>query len=117
MSLESDLQALLEAICPRVFADFAQLKTAKPYVTWQQIGGRAVTFVDNLVPSKENAYVQINVWSTTRSEAKTIAKQIESAMTTTTAFQARPVSAVVSDSDSDLHIYSTRQDFDCWANR
>lgn len=117
MSLETDLQALLEGICPRVFADFAELKTQKPYVTWQQIGGRSVTFVDNLVPSKENAYVQINVWSTTRSEAKTIAKQIESAMTTATAFQARPISAVVSDADNELRIYSTRQDFDCWANR
>lgn len=117
MALEQSIQTLLLTICDRVFTDFAALSTPRPYITWQQIGGQAVTFYENTVPSKENALIQVNVWASTRSEATTLNKQIEEAFTEATAFQARPVSARVNDADPDLKIYSNRQDFTCWADR
>lgn len=117
MTLEEKLVALLLPICPRTFPDFAPPDTARPYVTWQQIGGETVDFSDNAVPSKENALVQINVWSDRRSEAKDIIKQIESALIGAIAFDARPTAAAASDADPDMARYCSRQDFAVWADR
>ena len=117
MALESSIQTLLLTLCDRVFTDFAPMSTTRPYITWQQIGGQAVTFYENAVPSKENALIQVNVWASTRSEATSLSKQIEEAFTEATTFQSRPVSARVNDADPDLKIYSNRQDFTCWADR
>jgi hypothetical protein len=117
MTLEEKLVALLQAICPRTFPDFAPTDTARPYVTWQQIGGDAIDFFDNALPSKENALVQVNVWSDRRAEAKGLIKQIENALITSTAFDARPTAAAASDADSDMQRYCSRQDFSVWADR
>jgi hypothetical protein len=117
MSLDSDLCALLKTICPRAFPDVAPVATVRPYVTYQQIGGRVTNYVDNTVPSSENAEFQINVWSATRKEAKLIALQIEAALISANAFQARPVAAARSDYEPDMEIYGSLQDFSIWANR
>lgn len=115
--VEIDLKTLLRAICPRSYPDFAPVSTARPYVTYQQFGGEAPAFLDKTVPSKENAEFQINVWSDSRLEAKTIIKQIEVAMIGATAFQARPIAACASDFDADVPVYCSRQDFTVWADR
>ncbi len=51
MTLEAALAAVLETVCPRVFPDFAPTSTARPYITYQQIGGEAPVYVDNTVPN------------------------------------------------------------------
>jgi hypothetical protein len=117
MSLDSDLCATLKTVCPRVFPDVAPVTTQRPYVTYQQIGGQAPNFVDNTVPSIENAEFQVNVWSATRKEAKDLIKQIEMALITSTAVQARPVAAARSDHDPDMELYGSMQDFSIWAPR
>jgi hypothetical protein len=109
--MESDLFTLLKAICPRVFPDVAPTGTLKPYVTWQQIGGQVLNPLDNSVPGKRNAVIQINVWSTTRIEANALINQIEDAMRP---FPARPASASFSDYDNDMLVYSAQQEFDLW---
>lgn len=117
MSLEEKLTLALKAICPRAFPDFAPTDTLRPYITWQQIGGETIDIIDNTVPSKENAQVQINVWSDTRVEAKAMILQIEAAMIVSTAFQARAISACASDADPDTGRRCSRQDFSIWADR
>lgn len=117
MSLESDLLTALNSICPRTYPDIAPLGTQRPYVTYQQIGGDVVIFVDNTVPSKENGLIQINVWADTRASAKTLIKQIEAALIANTSFQARPESASFSDYDDQGMVYCSRQDFSIWADR
>lgn len=117
MTLEEQLTALLRTVCPRVYCDFAPTDTARPYLTFQQIGGESPTFIDNTVPSKENAEVQVNVWSDSRLEAKATIKQIETALIEATAVQARPVSASRSDFDADMKRYGATQDFSIWADR
>ena len=117
MTLEEKLFSLLAAICPRTFPDFAPTDTARPYVTWQQIGGDVVDFVDNAVPSKENALIQINVWSDRRGEAKDVIKQIEATLLGAAVFQARPTGAAASDADPDMARYCSRQDWSIWADR
>jgi hypothetical protein len=116
MALEEKLAVLLQAICPNTFPDFAPIGTPKPYVTWQQIGGDTVDTIDNVVPSIENALVQINVWSDRRLEAKALIKQIEAALISAQNLQARPTDAAVSDGDPDIGRCS-RQDFSIWADR
>lgn len=117
MILEQKLVALIRTVCPRVSPDFAPTNTPRPYVTFQQVGGQALSFVDNTVPSIENAEIQVNVWADSRLEAKSLMKLIEEALIVTTAVQARPLSACVSDFDSDMAVYGSRQDFSIWADR
>jgi len=108
---------LLRAICPRTFCDFAPTDTPRPYVTYQQFGGEVPSFLDRTVPDKENASIQINVWSDTRAEAKGLIKQIEAAMIGATVFQASPQAACSSDFDADMARYGSRQDFSVWSDR
>jgi len=117
MGLDEKLTALLQAICPNTFCDFAPTNTPRPYVIWQQIGGDALTFIDGALPNKRNAWVQINVWSDRRSEATTLMLQIEAALVAAVQLQAEPMAAMSSDSDADLKRYGSQQDFNIWADR
>lgn len=117
MSLESDLYAVLSAVCARVYPDVAPTNTTRPYCTWQQVGGQALTYLERAVPDKRNAEVQVNVWSATRSEANALMLQIEAAMTTATAFQSKPVGAMFAVHDEDVGVYGAQQDFSLWGSR
>ena len=117
MTLEEKLVALIRPICARVKPDFAPVNTERPYVTYQQVGGEVIDFVDNTVPTIENGEIQINVWANTRSDAKSLIKQIEAELIRTVEVQARPLSASVSDFDADMEIYGSRQDFSIWSTR
>ena len=117
MSLEATLTALLKLSCPRVFPGFAPTNTPRPYVTYQQIGGETIRYLGNEVPSKENALMQVNVWSDTYKESKRLIQEIEASLIVATQFQASAQAAPVSDSDADLPAYMHRQDFDIWADR
>ena len=117
MSLESDLKTALEVLCPRVFPDVAPMGTTRPYITWQQIGGEAPAYVDNTVPDRRNAYVQINVWDTTRAASNALALQIEEALITHATLQARAQSALQATMDEDTDLRGCMQDFTIWALR
>ena len=117
MSVETDLYNVLKLVCPRTFPDFAAVSTARPYVTWQQIGGTSLRFVDNTPFSKRESLMQVNVWSNTRLEAMTLARQIEDALCAATAFVAEPQGEPVSDFDADIPVYGCRQDFSIFATR
>lgn len=117
MSLETQLYDTLKVVCPRTFPDFAPTNTARPYVTYQQIGGDAVNMVDRWVPNKRNARMQINVWADTRASASTTMQAIEDALRMSTLFQAEPESAMTADFDADFPVYSAMQDFTIWADR
>jgi hypothetical protein len=115
--VESDLTALLLTLCPRVSPDVAPTSTARPYVTYQAIGGATQRFVDGAAPTLRNTRVQINVWSSTRLEASQLIRQIEDALCAATAFTARPESEPVSSVDEDLGLRGAMQDFSIWAAR
>lgn len=114
--MESDLAALLQTLCPRVFPDIAPTTAQKPYVTYQGIGGRSLRYVDNTAADKRHHMVQVNVWATTRKEANQLSRAIEDALCAASVFTARPMSEAVADvEDEDLR--GNRQDFDIWAPR
>lgn len=115
MTFESDLVVLLGGIAPgAVFPDFAPVATARPYITFQGLGGQVLNPLCNEIPGKRNAEMQINVWADTRAQALSLIRSIEDAMRLATAFIARPSSAPVSDFDADTRVYGCLQTFSCW---
>jgi hypothetical protein len=80
MSMEADLVTLLKTVCPRVFPDVAPANTAKPFVTWQPLGGESLRFLNNEAPDKRNTYLQVSVYSTTRLESLNLIRAAEEAL-------------------------------------
>jgi hypothetical protein len=117
MSMESDLATVLKAQCVRAFPDFAPINTVRPYITWQQIGGRDLRWMDKTAADKQHSLIQVNVWADTRASANTLARQIEAALCASTAFSAVPDGALQADADPDFNRYGTRQDFNIIALR
>jgi len=117
MTLEEKLTALLRTIVPNTFCDFAPVDTARPYCIYQQIGGDVIKCVDNTLPSKENALMQVSVWADSRKQAKALILAIEADLAGATEFQASPAAAAASDFDADMARYCSRQDWSIWADR
>lgn len=111
MTMESDLHALLAAVCPRVFPDFAATSTVRPYITFQGIGGPATRYLDNSAADKRRSRVQVNVWADTRAESLTLIHQVEEALCAASAFTATPEGEPISDFDADFPVYGSIQDF------
>lgn len=116
MSIESDLVALLKAINPRTYPDVAPEGTTTPYVTWQQIGGESLRYVDNTADSRY-PLMQINAWSRSRLESATIIRQIEDALCAASAFQASPQGEPISRHEPDTGLYGSIQRFDVFGQR
>lgn len=118
MTVESDVYALLKGLVGnRCFPDVAPITTVQPYITYSQVGGEAVSYIDDTLPSMKHGLIQVNVWGGTRASVTAIALQIEAAMVTATAFQARPSGAHSATYDSDMLIYGTTQDFSVHSTR
>jgi len=117
MSLETQLYTLLSGITPRVFPDFAPASTARPYVTFQIIGGQAINTLDRFIPNKRHADVQVDVWSDTRMGANTLMQSIEDAIRMSTVWQGEPVNAPHTSFDADVPVFGCIQDFSIWADR
>ncbi len=109
----STLQGLVGG---RVYPDIGKEGTAVPYITYQDIGGEAVNFMDGAAPSKANARVQVNVWATTRAQAKSIARQVETALRAVPALQTLVIGAPATTYDPDAKYYGTIQDFSVWTD-
>ena len=86
MSMESDLHTLLLTKCPRVFPDVAPSGTARPFATWQGLGGESLGFLDNTAADKRKTLMQVNAWATTRLQSLQIIRDIETAMRASAAF-------------------------------
>jgi hypothetical protein len=116
MSLESSIfDALKALVSNRVYPDVAPENTARPYITYQQVGGEAVNFVDTATtPSKKNARFQINCWADTRAAAATLAGQVEAAIRGVTTINPTVLGAPVAVFDLETKLRGTRQDFSVW---
>lgn len=115
MTVESNLFDCLKGLVSnRVYPDVAPFGVEKPYITYQQVGGDVVTFIDSTMPSKRNGRFQLNVWATTRLAAAALARQVESALVTSSALRATPMGAAVSSYEPDTLLYGSRQFFSIW---
>ena len=115
MTVEAAIYSAINSLVPdaNVFRDHApETLVARPYVTFVQVGGLAVNFLDAATrPSQKNARFQINVWADSREEAATISRQVEDAMRT---LPSTVLGAPVATDDQELGLYGTRQDFGVW---
>jgi hypothetical protein len=119
MTFEADLTTVIKAGAPalgtRVFPKRAPASTARPYCTYEQIGGGVLNMVENVAPGVRNSMMQINVWSNTEMEARALINAIEGALCATTVFSScRPIAAAVEDDEPELRLYGFRQDFTVW---
>lgn len=113
MTVETSIFGALRALASdRVYRDIApQTVTDLPCITFQQVGGQAVNFLDSAVPSKKNARFQVNCWAISRDAAAVLSRQVEGAMRT---LNATVLSAPVAVYEPDPPLYGTRQDFSLW---
>lgn len=113
MTVEADIFNALKAITAnRAYPDVAPVGAARPYLTYQQVGGDAVNFLEGANPGKRNGRFQVNAWADTRAAAASIARQAEDAMRT--AFKCEVLGGLVSVFEQDTKLYGTRQDFSVW---
>ena len=117
MSMETDLVVLLKTLCSRAFPDVAPAGTATPYITYQAIGGEAMRYGDGAAPDKRNTLMQVNVWAKTRSEALTLIRQVDDAISAASAWQSEPQGEAVSTYEAETQMYGSMQTFDIWATR
>lgn len=114
MSLEATLKTLLgPLVSGRCYPDVSPDGAAFPLIIYQQVGGQAVDFVESKVADKDNARVQVHVWSKTRLEASQIARSARVALVEGTA-KASSMGAAVALYDDALKLYGNRQDFGVW---
>lgn len=117
MSLESNLYDHLKLLCPRVYPDVAPEDTAFPYITWQQVGGRPLVMLDGSLPDKRCAFMQINTWAKTRTEANELMLQIETALCNSGTLIVYPQSAIQAMYDVTDEVRGAMQDFEIWDTR
>lgn len=101
----------------RVYPDVAPDAPQLPYITFQQVGGEVLNFLDRTLPSKLNARMQVNVWAATRLEACALAQQVEELFQLSLTLQASPLGAAVADFEEVGKLYGFRQDFSVWVDR
>lgn len=115
MTVEADLFAALGPLAGnRVYPDVAPAGAVKPYITYQQVGGAAVSFLETALAGKRNARFQVNVWATTRVAAAALARSVEDTLVTSTTLRATVIGAMSAEHEPDTGLYGTRQDFSIW---
>lgn len=115
MTVETDLFAALgPLVSNRCYPDVAPAGAAEPRITYQQVGGVALSFLESAAVGKRNARFQVNVWATTRAAAATLARTVEDTLVASTTLRATPIGAMAADHEPDTGLFGTRQDFSIW---
>lgn len=114
MSLPSDVYACLKGLCDgRVYPDVTPETPVFPLIVYQQVGGSAYEYLDQSLPQRDHARVQVLVWSRTRAEADAIARQVRQAILATD-WPAQTMGAPISIYQDGTDLYGSRQDFGVW---
>lgn len=119
MSVETIIfTALKDLVNRRVYRDIApQTITTLPRITFTQVGGEAVNFLDGGKPSKKNARIQINCWGEQRDAVMALARQVEDIMRALTSVNVSVVGAASAIYEpDDPKLYGSMQDFSIWYN-
>lgn len=113
MSLEADVVAVLQGQCPRVFPGGAPLDTPRPFLTWEQIGGDSLRYIEGTAAPQRLALLQINLWAATKAQAISLILAIEEALCTAPAFTASPNGAHQGRYEDAVEppLYGAQQDF------
>ncbi len=111
---ESNIVTVLSAlVANRVYPDVAPLNAVLPFITYQQVGGQAVNFLEAASSDKKNARIQVNVWSATRLEANVLIRHVEDEMVKNPIL-AYVEGAAIAAYDDQTKQYGALQDFSVW---
>lgn len=114
MSLEATLKTLLGPLVGgRCYPDITPDGAALPLIVYQQVGGTATEYVDQTIPDKDHARMQVMVWSKSRLEASQIARAARAAIIGNN-WPAQTYAAPVSLYEEDLKLYGSRCDYGLW---
>lgn len=115
MTVESDLFAALSPlVAGRVYPLRADPETARPFMTFQQVGGRSVSFLESGVVGKRNARIQVNVWHEDFQGASTLMRSVSDALVVSSALRATPLGEPFATFDDLVALYGASQDFSIW---
>ena len=119
MALESKIFSLLTTSTTittlmgnRIYPVRAPQNVASPYAVYQRISGGQQSGLSGYL-TLENPRIQIDVYSTSYSQVKTLAGAIHTQMNTSTAFS----NTMIGDTDlyeDELNEYRISMDFSCW---
>ena len=111
---ESNIVTALSAlVSSRIYPDVAPLNAVLPFITYQQVGGQSVNFMEAASSDKKNARMQVNVWALTRSQAMTLIRQVEDEMVKNPVL-AYVEGAAIATYDEQTKQYGAIQDFSVW---
>jgi hypothetical protein len=113
MTIESDVHVAIATVCPRVHAVLAPLRTQRPYVTVQNIGGDPTYYLNRSPADKRVLRLIVKTWANSKGEALDLIRQVEAAMMAATSFTARVESELLDDVETDAEpwLYSELQEF------
>lgn len=112
MTPEDHIDAVLQHLAGgRVFPDVAPKGTARPFITYQAVGGAPLNFLSGDRPDKQPVRMQVNVWSERRAEASEIGILVEDAMRSATELQVEVLTGRVATYDEETDLRGTMQDF------
>lgn len=116
MSVESLIFDTLKGLVTnRVYPDVApEDVTALPRIVYQQVGGQAINFLENVPAGKKNGRFQVAVWGGTRLQVAALSRQVEDALKSTNALYPTILAAPVAIYEEDTRLYGSRQDFSFW---
>lgn len=108
------LQGLAGGRCYFDIAPDVPSPTVLPYITFQQVGGEAINFIDATLPGKRNFRMQINIWGNTRTQVSALAKQVEDALRLAASLQTTVIGAPIALYEPDTKLRGSIQDFSMW---
>lgn len=113
MAIEADIfVALDDLVDGHVYGFLApQTMTVLPRITYQQVGGTPINFLENSSVEKDRCRFQFNGWHRTRHEAVALGRSIANALRAHTSLQATAASGMMYVYEEDTGLYGTRQDF------
>lgn len=114
MSIETDLTALLSPlVAGEVYPDVG-VEPTLPYITYQQVGGESLAFLERTVPSKRNGRFRVRTWATTRVQTSALMRQVHDALITAAVFQVAALGEQLADYDEETKRFGSLQDFSIW---
>lgn len=113
-TIEQEIYLRLKSLVSnRVYPDVPPDNMQLPFILYQQVGGESEQYIDNMLPDARHSRIQINVWSETRAEANTIAREIEKTLVESD-LVCEAYGGLTAIYDDDAKLYGTRQDFGFW---
>lgn len=112
MSVETLMYTALKTLVSNhVYRVVAPPESPLPRITFQQVGGEAINFMEGGKPSKKRARMQLNCWGLRHDDVMALARLAEDAMRTADGLQATVLLAPIAIYEADTKLFGSMQDF------